>query len=383
MPNASITRRALIGGATAAAALALLPRRAFAQAASPRARALYERAIVMDALGGPGGWAPDVKEADRLLSPLQLKDVAESGLSLVNLTVSDVGNKADVYENTIGNIAWSNGQIAAAPTVFMQVRTAADMAAAKATRRLGIIYGLQDTTCIGTSLDRMQQFEDLGIRIVQPVYNRRNLMGDGCLEPSNGGLSRLGQDLVADLNKRRIAVDMSHAGPRTQADGIRASTRPALITHSGCRALQDNPRNTFDSEMKALADKGGVMGIYFMPFLRAKGQARAADVIAHIEHAWKVMGEDHVGLGTDGPIGPYKDDQKMRDDHAKFTAERVKAGIAAPGEAPDAYLFVPEYNTPRRFETLADDLLKRGHSEARIEKLLGGNFVRAQTEIWG
>lgn len=378
----ALSRRHAIGSAAAAAFMATLPGSAHA-AASDRARRLYNRANVLDACGAPGGYAPDVKDNAQTFSAGQLSDIRSSGVSLIIMTVSEVGNGGDAYERTVANIAGMNAEIAAQPETFLQVRRAADLRAAKAGRRQGLIYGFQDTALLGPSLDRLQQFDDLGVRIVQPVYNRRNLMGDGCLEPANAGLSRLGRELVADLNKRRIAVDLSHAGQRTQAEGIAASTRPPLITHSGCRAVQDYPRNTWDAEMKTCADKGGVMGLYFMPFLRPSGQPRAEDLIRHIEHAWKVMGEDHVGLGTDGPTGPYRTDEKMKTEHRKFTEARVKAGIAAPGEGPEAYLFIPEYNTPRRFETLSDDLLRRGHSEAKVEKLLGANFVRALTDIWG
>src|SRR5262249_18348244 len=136
--------------------------------------------------------------------------------------------------------------------------------------------------------------------IVQPTYNRRNLMGDGCLETADGGLSMLGHELIAEINRLNVLLDLSHAGPRTVSDGIAASRAPMAITHTGCRDLVDVPRNTYDRHLRALADRGGVAGIYFMPFLRASGQPHAEDLIRHLEHAVNVCGEDHVGLGTDG-----------------------------------------------------------------------------------
>src|SRR3546814_3096135 len=106
----------------------------------------------------------------------------------------------------------------------------------------------------------------------------------------------------SDRNARRMMVDVSHAAQRTIAEAIAVSSAPIAISHTGCRALNDVPRNATDADLRALADKGGVAGIYFMPFLRASGQPRADDVIRHIEHAVKVAGEDHVALGTDGGI---------------------------------------------------------------------------------
>ena len=201
--------------------------------------------------------------------------------------------------------------------------------------------------------------------------------------PHDGGLSTLGRELIGEINKLKILLDLSHAGTRTQAEGIAASKSPMAITHTGCRALVDVPRNTHDRELKALADRGGVVGIYFMPFLRASGQPHAEDLIRHLEHAVNVCGEDHVGLGTDGGISGIKLDEKYAAFQRKFFEDRQKAGIAAPGEAADVFNLVPEYNDARRFFTLANDLSDRGWPAKRIEKILGANFVRLFGEVWG
>jgi membrane dipeptidase len=208
-------------------------------------------------------------------------------------------------------------------------------------------------------------------------------MGDGCLEPSDGGLSTLGRELIAEVNKLKILLDLSHAAPSTQAQGIEASKSPMAITHTGCRALVDVPRNTYDKQLKAVADRGGVVGIYFMPFLRASGQPHAEDLIRHLEHAVNVCGEDHVGLGTDGGISGIKLDEKYAEVQRKFVEDRQKAGIAAPGEDPAVFNLLPEYNDARRFFTLANDLTDRGWTAKRIEKILGANFARLFTEVWG
>ena len=247
---------------------------------------------------------------------------------------------------------------------------------------MGLIFGFQDTSMLEGDLKRLSMFYDLGVRIAQPTYNRRNLMGDGCLETSDGGLSGLGHEFIAEMNRLRMLLDLSHASPRTIADGIAASTAPMAITHTGCRALVDVPRNTSDSSLKALAERGGVAGIYFMPFLRQSGQPHADDVIRHLEHAVNVCGEDHVGLGTDGSISGVEINEAYANRHRKSVEERVKAGVSAPGEAPDVFTLIPEYNDPRRFVTLADDLAHRGWTPGRIEKILGQNFARLFTEVW-
>jgi len=341
----------------------------------------YDRAIVIDALGGPGGYDPSLA-ADAPLSKQFLDDVRASGVTAVNVTVNVVGNGSGRFEQTVLGISQVEREITAHPDIFLKVLNAGDIARAKATKRTGLILGFQDTSMLEGDLTRLTQFHDLGVRVCQPTYNLRNLIGDGCLESADGGLSRLGHDFVAEMNRLNMLVDLSHAGPKTIADGIAASKAPVAITHTGCRALIDVPRNTHDKELKALADRGGVAGIYFMPFLRTSGQPHAEDLIRHLEHAVNVCGENSVGLGTDGGISGIELNDAYREVQRNFYEGRVKAGIAAPGEAADILNLIPEYNDPRRFQTLADDLSHRGWPPSRIEKILGANFARLMSEVW-
>jgi membrane dipeptidase len=156
-----------------------------------------------------------------------------------------------------------------------------------------------------------------------------------------------------------------------------------VFSHTGCAALADHPRNRTDAELRAVADKGGVSGIYFMPYLKMGRQATAAEVIRHLEHAIDVAGEDHVSIGTDGGVSAEVMDDAFRRNFAEVTRARVEAGIAAPGETADGYLFASDLNTARRLETLATLLAGRGHSDARIEKILGRNLRRVFADAWG
>jgi membrane dipeptidase len=366
-----------LAGATAAAA-------PFIARAAPAGYSAdtYAHAIVIDALGGPGDFDATAAE-DAPLSARAVADALSSGLTAVNLTVGAVGNGTGKFEQTIANIARADRELALHPDAFVKVLRAGDLHAAKEKRQLGLIYGFQDTSMLEGDLGRLAVFDGLGVRIVQPTYNRRNLMGDGCLEAADGGLSLLGHELIAELDRRRLLLDLSHAGARTIAEGIAAARGPLAITHTGCRALADLPRNTSDSSLRALADKGGVAGIYWMSFLRSAGQPHADDLIRHIAHAVDVCGEDHVGLGTDGPISAAPLDEAFRAAHRADIARRVKAGISTPGESPDVVNVIAEYNSPRRFLLLADDLAGRGWPASRIEKLIGGNFARLLTEVWG
>jgi membrane dipeptidase len=371
-----ITRRDALALAILAAA-----GRAGAIESSGFADQSYRDAMIIDALGGPGINDPSIPD-NAALTARDIADVRDSGVTAVNITVNLPGNGPDRFEKTIENIAALERELVVHPDVFIKVVSGAELLQAKKTRRMGLIMGCQDTTMLDGDLQRLNVFYDLGVRICQPTYNRRNLMGDGCMETADGGLSQLGRDFVAEVNRLHMVLDLSHAGPRTIAEGIAASAAPMAITHTGCRSLVDLPRNTYDKDLKALADRGGVAGIFFMPFLTLSGQPHAKDLINHLEHAVNVCGEDHVGLGTDGTIGGAPINDAYKAAARKEHEDRVKAGIAAPGETADIYPLIPEYNDARRFKSLADDLSRRGWTSGRIEKVLGQNFLRLFSEVW-
>lgn len=203
------------------------------------------------------------------------------------------------------------------------------------------------------------------------------------MAPENRGLTPFGREVVARLNERRVMVDLSHSGERTCLEAARISKAPISINHTGCRALTDLPRNKTDAELKLVAERGGFVGIYFMPFLSTSGHAHADDVVAHIDHAVNVCGEDHVGIGTDGPVTQIDDIRAAQAMLAKEIEERRAAGISAAGERPDTYPFVVDLRGPQQFHKLAQLLAQKGYSSARIDKVLGLNFLRFAETVWG
>ena len=335
----------------------------------------YDRAIAIDCLASPGPFnTPDRTGAP--LTPEMVANAKTSGITAVNVTVS-----ADTFANTVREMAYWERELQTHPDVFAKIYSVQDIRRAKDTRRLGLIYGFQNATMLEGDVDNVDVFHRFGVRIIQLTYNDRNLLGDGCLEPANAGLSRYGLDVVRRMNELRMVVDLSHCGLQTTADGIAHSTRPVAITHSGCRAVFEHPRSKPDAMLKTMADKGGVLGIYMMPFINAAGQPMAADLVKQIEHAVNVCGEDHVGIGSDLSITPHVVDAAYEARHRRFVAERKAHGIAAPRE--EDFMFVKDLNTPRRLEQIADQLLVRRHSEARVEKIIGGNWMRLFTDVWG
>ena len=210
----------------------------------------------------------------------------------------------------------------------------------------------------------------------------RHQIGHGCMSDKDTGLSAFGHEVVERLNANRIMVDLSHSGTQTCLEAARVSKAPISINHTGCRALTDLPRNKSDEELRLVASKGGFVGIYFMPFLKSDGHPNAEDVVAHIEHAIDICGEDHVGIGTDGSATPIDDLAAYRTYLAKQVEDRRKSGLGATGERADSYPFVVDLRGVDQFRKLSQLLKARGHTETRIEKILGLNFLRYARDVW-
>lgn len=311
-----------------------------------------------------------------------LADARAAGLSAVNITLGHVAGSAEPFEATVADIAGWDAFIRARPEQLRKVHDAADIAAAQAAGQIGVIYGFQNTEMLGGDAERVALFARLGVRVIQLTYNGRNAVGCGATVPDDSGLSAFGAEVVQRLQDENVLVDLSHSSEQTCLDALRLARRPLAITHTGCRTVADHPRNKSDAELRLLAERGGVVGLYFMPYLRLAGQPLAADLIAHLEHALQVCGEDHVGLGTDGGTTAIDDPAAYRAMLAAETELRRSMGIGAPGETPDVSLFLPDLCGPTQFARLAELLARRGHGQARIDKILGGNFRRLMQEAW-
>lgn len=375
----TLSRRSLLVSGTAALLTASMGR------AAPRAAAAsndwYNRAIIIDGLGAfADRHAPD---GQLRLSDAGFAEARSTGVTALNVTVGPVGNAPDAWQQMLDGLQGWDSILSANPDRIAAIRSVADLRAAKASGRFGIIYGTQDTAMVGNSLDRLADLKVRGVRVVQLTYNLRNLSGDGALEPGDAGLSRLGRSTIARIEAEKLLLDLSHGGARTMAEGIAAATRPPTISHTGCRALFDHPRNTSDATLRALADKGGVAGVYLMPFLSANFHPTGAELIAHIEHMANICGEDHIAIGSDnGPIPIPVNADTLAAAAADYERRRA-AGFAAPGEGPDVMTLVADYNSLDRFQRLSAALSRRGWTQARLEKLFGGNLLRLYGEVWG
>jgi membrane dipeptidase len=334
---------------------------------------LYQRALILDCNSGPpfrGGPLP--------LPQPDLNIVRESGIDVVKWTLG--GTDADFAE-AVNQIACVDQMIEVHPSYFTQVRVPADFERAQREAKMGLILSFESVEMLEGKLERLDLFRNFGVRVMQLSYNRKSPFAAGVMEPTGGGLTTLGKEAVKKMNRIGITIDLSHANASTTTDVLAASSKPVIMSHAGCAAIHPHPRNKTDDQLRALAEKGGVLGIYDLPYLVASPkQPTVEDYMAHIEHALKVAGENHVGIGSDISVKPFDTSPKGMAEFKKEVEERQRSGLAAPEE--DRLLYVVGLNIPRKLEVVADQLLKRGYSVAIAEKILGGNFVRVLTETW-
>jgi membrane dipeptidase len=340
---------------------------------SKEARELYERAIVFDA-----NLSPDV--SDKFPFPPAM--IAEARNCGVTAMKTSLGGTDENFEDTTAEIAFFQRIVEFYPEIFMQIRQASDFARAKREKKLGVLLSFESTDMFEGKVERIELFRDLGVRVMQLSYNKTSPWASGVMANPPTGLTDLGRKAVEAMNTNGVAIDISHASEPTSKDVLGLSKPPVIITHAGCAAIHPHPRNKPDWLLKAVADKGGVVGIFDLPYLTASPkQPTLDDYMAHMTHALSVCGEDHVGIGSDSQLGPFDLSPAGMEAFRKETERRQKTGVAAPEE--DRPMYVIGLNTPRRSEVIADALLKRGYSARVAEKVLGSNFVDALGRIWG
>jgi membrane dipeptidase len=304
--------------------------------------------------------------------------VRDSGVNAVKWSLAGINGD---FSQAVTEIAYVVQMIEVHPTHFTLVRVPADFERAKREAKMGIILSFESVEMLDGKPERLDLFRHLGVRIMQLSYNRKSPFAVGVMEPTGGGLTPLGKEAVKKMNALGITIDLSHANESTTSDVLAASSKPVIVSHAGCAAIHAHPRNKTDDQLKRLAEKGGVIGIYDLPYLTASPkQPTADDYMAHMEHALKVAGEDHVGIGSDVGIEPFDTSPKGMAEFNKAEEERQKSGLAAPEE--DRPTYVEGLNMPRKVEVIADQLLKRGYSSVTVEKVLGKNFARVLTETW-
>jgi membrane dipeptidase len=309
-----------------------------------------------------------------------------SGVTIACGTYSSVERPSLAYERALRGISQAHSIVDSLDGELLLVRRAADIERAHKEGKHGLILDFQNATPFGDSLDRINQFEHLGVRMVQLTYNLRNLVGDGCTEAHQGGLSYFGRDVVRRLNDLNMLVDVSHCSEQVGWDAIEVSSAPVIISHASSASLCRHDRAKSDELAKAVANQGGYFGVVILAgFIQESTEATLNDFVHHIEHLVNVAGIDHVGIGSDktGP-GPgteslieYPDDMPLRSrgafDWRGFRRE---------------HRLGPEYSL-KNYGSFGDwpqitvHLAQAGFNEEELRKLLGLNYLRVFRDVVG
>jgi microsomal dipeptidase-like Zn-dependent dipeptidase len=303
----------------------------------------------------------------------------QSGVSVVNHTVAAEEGLVETLRS-IHN--WWN-VFARFPDELIVAREFADIARAKSVRKVAVFLGFQNTSPLEGKLFLLDVFRALGIRIMQLTYQRRNLVGDGCGERTNSGLSKFGTEVVKHMNELGIVIDLSHVGGSTTLDAIELSKHPVVITHSTVRRLCDTVRGKTDEEIKALAARGGVIGIAAKSgFLRPNGAESGTtidDYIDHIDYVRDLVGADYVGIGTDVSDERGFTKERMAREIEQYPEFRPVINSALQVE----FVHPRDLDSPGKLFNITVGLVRRGYSEDDILKILGVNFLRVFSAVMG
>ena len=325
----------------------------------PMPDSLHDSLLVVDGL--------NISRFDRSV----FEDLRRGGVTAANCTCSIWEN----FRDSMDQVARWQAHFREHADLITQVFTTADIHRAKAEGRTGIILGWQNLSGIEDRLDYLGLFKALGVGVMQIAYNTQNWVGTGCYEKHDGGLSEFGHEVIAEMNRLGILCDLSHVGPKTSEDVIRASTRPVAYTHCLPAGLKAHPRNKTDAQLRSIAERGGFVGVtMFPPFLRRGTQSTVDDYVEAIEYVLDLVGESQVGIGTDFTQGwgPEFFDWITRD---KGRARKLTEF----GE-----ILNPEgIRTIGEFPNLTATMQRRGWSEARIRRVMGENWVALLREVWG
>ncbi len=299
------------------------------------------------------------------------RHLREGGITAINASVA-------VWEGarqTMQNIARFYRDFANFDQFIRPVTSVADIYKAKEEGKTGIIFGFQNSSPIEDDLDLVEVFYRLGVRVIQITYNDLNFVGAGCYERQDVGLSQFGVDLVREMNRLGMVVDLSHVGYQTTMDAIETSTQPVWFSHANPMALKQHPRNKTDEQVKFLVSKGGVVGVnIFPPFLKKGSDATLEDVVEVFDYWVQVAGIDHVSVGLD-----FTENQTNEWFHWLMSGKR-KDSMVTPLELP---LKLPRGITRAdEMPNLTQALMTRGYAEDEIRKILGGNVLRLFEQVW-
>ncbi len=299
------------------------------------------------------------------------EDMRRGGLTAANCTCSIW----EGFEATMRNIAAWKSWFQQHGDLIVEARSVADIRRAKGEGRTAIVLGFQNATAFEDQIGYVGLFKEVGVGVVQMTYNTQNLIGCGCYESRDGGLSDFGREIVAEMNRVGILCDLSHVGPKTSEDVILASKQPVAYTHCLPAGLKEHPRNKSDEQLKFIADHGGFVGVtMFPPFLRKGSQSTVDDYVEAIDYVINLVGEDCVGIGTD-----FTQDH----DESFFDWITLDKGYARRLTRFDEISNPKGVQRIGEFPNLTAATQRAGWPEQKIRKIMGENWLRVLEEVWG
>lgn len=322
------------------------------------AQQLHQESIIIDGLN-----------ASWFLNDSVIQRIHQGGATATNATIAAWHDPAA----TLDMIGQMYQQLEKHNQIAMQARSIEDIHTAKTTGKASFILGFQDTEPIADKLHLLKVYHELGVRIIQLTYNYENRVGFGCQAPEDKGLTDFGQEVIAEMNRLGILIDVSHCGPRTTLEAIEASSQPIAITHANAASHFPHPRHKTDEAIKACAMNGGVIGAVSFPAMLTRNMPATIDnYIAAIEYLVELVGVDHVALGPD-----------FMEEMPQEVVETVLKGLPV-----DVKTFMQQTPPLRDFASVTElsnvtaKLLEKQYSVTDTQKIMGGNWLRLYEQVW-
>jgi membrane dipeptidase len=301
-------------------------------------------------------------------------DMRRGGLTAVNCTCA----VWEDFDAAMDNIAAWKLWLKQHADILRPVHGVEDIHRAKAENRTGIILGWQNTSGIEDRPERLRLFKELGVGCMQLTYNTQNLVGSGCWESRDGGLSDFGREVIDVMNEVGILIDLSHVGARTSEEAIRYSGKPVAYTHCAPAALRAHPRNKTDEQLRFIVEHGGFVGFAtYPPFLPAAEATTVADCVQILEYLINLLGEESVGIGTD-----FTQDQPPRFFEYLSHDKGHRRRLVPPKPGAGVTVMPQGLRTIGEFPNLTRAMLERGWPEMRIRRVIGENWLRFLGEVW-
>ena len=292
----------------------------------------------------------------------ELKRYRNSGVDFVSL---NIGMDLNSFENTVQVLARYRSYIASQPDRYILALTVDNVRKAKESGKLAIAFDLEGSEPLLGNLNMISLYYELGVRQMLLAYNKDNRASGGCME-SEIGLTDFGRDLIREMNRVGMVVDLSHMGSRATLEACEVSSAPVIFSHSNPNSLRQHARNISDEQIKACAQTGGVVGINGIgDFL---GGTSSELIVQNIEYVMNLVGPEHVGIGLDYVVDKQELIEYIEGHPDIFPRDKFQ----------DFLSFVE----PEQFPEFTELLYQRGYSEQIISGILGGNFLRVAEQVW-